>query len=108
VIPVERSPRSEAKSAPIFLGRSRKCQIVIRHSSVSKLHAVLHAPAAGPYTLTDAGSNNGTSIGDHQLTPNVPAELRPGDIVLFGTVPARVLDAAGLHETFTRLFPSSP
>jgi hypothetical protein len=103
VIPVEKSQRSPGQDNRIFVGRSSKCDIVIRHSTVSKLHAYISVSETGSYTLTDADSNNGTYAGDRLLAVHTPEPLCPNDVIIFGTVPVRVLDAESLHEALLRL-----
>jgi len=107
VIPVEKSQRSPPHDNRIFIGRSSKCDIVIRHSTVSNLHAYISVSRAGCYTITDADSGNGTYAGERLLAAHTPQLLRPNDVVIFGTVPVRVLDADGLHATLWRLLDSS-
>jgi FHA domain len=108
VMPVVKAPHRPADEAPILVGRSNRCDIVLRHSSVSKLHAVILATAPDGYTVEDAGSHNGTHVGDRILPPNTKVPIGPNDIVIFGTVPVRVLDAAGLYEALSLLAGLSP
>jgi hypothetical protein len=75
---------------------------VIRHPSISKLHAHIRALDDGSYVLTDLGSRNGTRIRDHVLAPNKPETLTPNSVVIFGTVAAHALDARTLHGALLR------
>lgn len=89
----------------ISVGRATNNDIVIRHDSVSKLHAHFHmpAPAAGDpgaperCLLTDAESSNGTFVNGVLLSPESSVELKVSDRIVFGTVSGHFLDAAALH-----------
>jgi hypothetical protein len=102
VLPIRKSSRNPYPDR-ISLGRARNCDIVLRHPSVSKLHAHIRAQQNGSYTITDLGSRNGTSIGDHALAPRQPEPLHPNNRVVFGTVAAHALDGATLHAALIRL-----
>ncbi len=85
----------------ISIGRARNCDVVLRHSSVSKLHAHVRAEA-GRWLLYDAESHNGTSVGTKRVTGEA-AELRSGDLVTFGGVTVRCVDAGELYGVLERL-----
>lgn len=51
----------------ILVGRAGSSDVLIDHPSISKLHARIRRGADGTYTITDAGSRNGTWIADRQL-----------------------------------------
>lgn len=93
-IPVVRSPdaiveirepnkparRMEATGAPIHIGRSPDCELVLRDSRVSRRHARLSA-RDGVLVLTDLGSTNGTRVNGHRVTEVV---LGAGDRIVVG------------------------
>ncbi len=87
----------------ISIGRARNCDVVLRHSSVSKLHAHVRHEADGSWLLIDSGSHNGTSVGNRGVLPESPAPLRSGDLVTFGAITVRCVDAGELHTVVTRL-----
>jgi pSer/pThr/pTyr-binding forkhead associated (FHA) protein len=49
------------------IGRSPLCQIVVRHSTVSRLHAKIERQGA-VCVLTDVGSANGTFVNGQRIT----------------------------------------
>jgi hypothetical protein len=86
----------------VSIGRARNCDVVLRFPSVSKLHAhVLRE--GGAWVVIDESSQNGTAIGRAPLAPGKATPLRSGDAVRFGSVEARVSDAADLHDTLHRM-----
>jgi hypothetical protein len=85
----------------ISVGRARNSDIVIRHASVSKLHAHFRSGDGG-LTLTDVGSHNGTKIQGTPLTPHRPEAVRPGMTLVIGAVTARVLDAKSAYDQLRR------
>jgi len=107
---VEKSPRNSWRGR-ISVGRATNNDIVIRHESVSKLHAhftpaTTEPTTGGPppsYLLTDAGSSNGTEVNDTTLTADVPAPIRNRDRVAFGLINGRFLDAATLRSELNSL-----
>jgi hypothetical protein len=84
----------------ISLGRAPNCDIVLRDASVSKLHAHLRSRGLGRprLELTDLNSSNGTQVNGRKATPNEPMVLALGDTLQFGTVQARLADAAQIFD----------
>jgi hypothetical protein len=76
-----------AAPAPLSIGSSEACQLVLPFRFVSKLHAHLR-PAGGGWLVEDAGSSNGTVIGGEKLAPGVPRTLAEGERISFGGVEA--------------------
>ena len=66
------------------LGRGSDVGINLDHSEVSRHHAVLRLDG-DQLTITDLGSTNGTMVNGEPLTARVPAPLRPGDTIQFGS-----------------------
>lgn len=87
----------------ISIGRARNCDAVIRHKSVSKLHAHLRIAPNGGVTLTDLGSRVGTFVDTERLARDVPTSVRPGAHVRFGSVAGNVFDAPALWSALGRL-----
>jgi hypothetical protein len=93
-VPVVRSPdvvievrepnqpprRVPASGAPIRIGRSPDCELVLRDTRASRRHARL-AARDGVLVLTDLGSTNGTRVNGHRITEVV---LGAGDRVAIG------------------------
>jgi hypothetical protein len=93
----------------IAVGRARNNDLILRHQSVSKLHARVHrekeagAAAAdrGRFWLTDLKSTAGTAVNGTLLAPSKPFPLTPGDEIRFGMVTCEFLDPAALHRRLT-------
>jgi hypothetical protein len=82
----------------ILVGRASNNDVVIRNDRISKLHAYFQAGTRG-WRVYDARSANGTRV-DGVLVPPGEAgtEVRSGQVVMFGTVAAQILDSAELYE----------
>ncbi len=82
----------------ITVGRARNNDLCVPDTLVSKFHAFfVRRPADGVWTLADAGSSNGTRIGDRELVAKGAAEVvRSGDRVRFGVTSFSFFDAVGL------------
>jgi hypothetical protein len=112
LVKLEKSTRNPWKYR-ISVGRAKNNDIVIRHPSVSKLHAhflISHDTPRGEapvnLRLTDVGSSNGTQINGQELAPDEIRELNPGDLINFGEIAAEFLDAGTLHGKLRMLFPN--
>ncbi len=82
----------------ISLGRARNCDLVMRDSSVSKLHAHFRVKMGGGFELVDLESQNGTRLNGVTLLAHQPHAVGAGDEVQFGAVVAKVVDAGGLYD----------
>lgn len=82
----------------ITVGRARNNDIVVPDALVSKFHAYFRQLDDGEWGLADAGSANGTKLGELELpAKGQPERVRSGDKITFGGVSAfRFLDAGGL------------
>lgn len=96
VVAIVKAPNSPY-SDRISIGRARNCDVVLRDPSISKLHAHVRMDG-GQWAMVDLGSHNGTLVRGEKLVPNEPARLKSGDLVTFGSVTVRVVDAAALHR----------
>jgi hypothetical protein len=103
ITPADRAPAMlpVRKSQPTFpsmitVGRARNNDIVVPDAVVSKLHAFFRC-VDGQWFLADAGSSNGTRVGEIVLVPKGPPEpVRSGDQISFGAQSFRFLDSAAL------------
>jgi two-component system, NtrC family, response regulator AtoC len=68
----------------VVIGRLSTCDVEIDHAQVSRKHARLHMGPA--MQVTDLGSSNGTRVAGVALTPNMPAPLNPGEVVMLGSL----------------------
>jgi hypothetical protein len=78
--PLAPPPLAPGDAGPVLIGRSRRCDFVIRDPSVSRRHALLIRGDDG-WTLYDLGSTNGTRINGWRVER---ATLRPGDELELG------------------------
>jgi len=97
LLPMVKTATAYSGIASLLVGRSRACDLWITDASMSKTHARFTLEKGLPKTLEDLGSRNGTRVGDERLVPSTPIAVRVGDIVSFGSVTARLLDALQLH-----------
>jgi hypothetical protein len=82
----------------ITVGRTRNNDVVLADPLVSKFHAYFRL-LDGAWMLADAGSVNGTRIGEVSLPPKgQPQPVRFGDRVTFGERSLSFLDAAGAWQ----------
>jgi hypothetical protein len=88
----ERNPYADR----ISVGRANTCDVVVRHPSVSKLHAHFLRSGSG-WAIRDANSKNGVSVNGVRLTAATAAPLQPDDKLTIGLVEARFVDARGLY-----------
>ena len=93
----------------IAVGRARNNDLILRHQSVSKLHARIHLKNEGgigaadrsSFWLTDMKSKAGTTINSAFLKPAEPFRLNPGDEIQLGLVTCEFLDSAALYRRLT-------
>lgn len=83
----------------LLLGRSSNNDVVIPHSSVSKLHARLRAEKDG-FWVEDAGSQNGSAIDGEPIRKPVFAVA--GDLLRFGDLNFQLVDARILMRSLSR------
>jgi predicted component of type VI protein secretion system len=105
---IEMVPVTKAEGSPyperISIGRARNCDVVLRNPSISKLHAHFRVGGA-QMQLVDSGSQNGTRVNGLVLAPGTPVNVVPGDVVRFGSVTCRLVDAATLYDVLRRAAP---
>jgi hypothetical protein len=86
----------------LSVGRARNCDVVVRHASVSKLHAHFLLPTAElgsrALQLVDRGSGNGTSVNGSRLVAETPRTVAPGDVIRFGGVRCTLLPGDRLYD----------
>jgi len=107
---IEKTERNDWKRH-ISVGRAPNNDVVIRHHSVSKLHAhIRHATYQGskpgtpvPLLLEDVGSSNGSLIGSQTLDAGVSVIIQDRTQVTFGEVICEVLAAPSLFVTLRAL-----
>jgi hypothetical protein len=110
---IEKSQRNPWKGR-ISLGRATNNDLIIRHPSISKLHAhfILESGrgvgGAAQMTLqvADAGSKNGTRKNGQALPSGELRATFSGDVLDFGDVRCELYAAAALHEQIRRRLPT--
>lgn len=90
VLLAERAVRS--KSNKLSLGRASSNDIVLRHASVSKVHAYLSL--GPPLVLTDSGSLNHTFVNGDPVGQS--QRLGDGDVIKLGAVQCVLMSPASL------------
>jgi hypothetical protein len=99
VTEVLRVAKAEGNPYPdrIAVGRARNCDVVMRHPSVSKLHA--HFRTTGKaFAVVDLNSQNGTRVNGQGLGAHQAEPVGAGDLIEFGSAAARLVDAPRLQE----------
>jgi hypothetical protein len=85
----------------ISIGRATNCDVVLRLSYVSKLHA--HVVTEGErVSLVDQGSANGTEVNGEALKPQVERAVKVGDKVKLGRLELALLDAESFYDLLKR------
>ena len=86
----------------ISVGRAKNCDVVVRDSSVSKLHAHLRPTADGNYEIVDLGSQNGTQVNGRVLPANKTERVFVGDTLRFGAIDLLLVDGPTLYHLLRR------
>jgi pSer/pThr/pTyr-binding forkhead associated (FHA) protein len=76
----------------IFVGRASTCDVILRDSSVSKMHAVFELdgdPAL--WSLRDNRSHNGTWVNSSRIGSNLRVVVSSGDLIVFGACPVYLI-----------------
>jgi hypothetical protein len=103
---VEKSDRNPWRSR-ISVGRAPNNDLILRHHSISKLHAHVHVGTlarlglshGGELLLEDAGSMNGTRVEGRRLQADQTVKVASGARLRFGDVECQLLDAAALYAS---------
>jgi hypothetical protein len=86
----------------LTVGRSRRCDYRIADGSVSGVHAYLtYDLGVGEYSVSDAGSRNGTFLNGTRLPPEVRTAVWPGAVLGFGKVVFCFLDPPTVRKLAT-------
>ncbi|MGH1340177.1 MAG: FHA domain-containing protein [Nannocystales bacterium] len=96
VFPVTKN-RNNPWPERISLGRARNCDLVLRHASVSKLHAHFFLERSKLY-FADAKSTNGCKVNDRPLDPGERIRLSCGDLLCLGMIESTLYSPAGLFR----------
>ena len=84
----------------VLVGRASNNDIVLRNDRISKLHAYFQCGQRGVWKLHDARSANGTRVDGVVVPPGeTGVEIHTGQVVMFGTVSAEVIDSGELYDS---------
>lgn len=79
----------------LVVGRGEECDIAINHSSVSRVHAEVHALGQGRYEVIDLGSSNGVRINGIELQRSL---IHARDVVELGDVILKFIPAGEFYK----------
>jgi len=105
VAPVRKRDQTNPYSWMITIGRTRSNDIVLADASISKLHGWIrqqHDGGALSFTVTDAGSRNGTHVNGRALRGQTGA-LPLGARLRLGQVEMLFVDGRLLHQALRRV-----
>lgn len=97
VVPIEKRDTSDYSYTVVTVGRARSNDIVLRHPSVSKTHAMFLIDQVGALGLEDAASKNKTHVNGEIITKRVNVET--GDSIRIGSVETVLCNALTLRNT---------
>jgi FHA domain len=80
----------------VSVGRAMNSDIVLRDSSVSKMHAWFELREDREFSIADAGSTNHTAVNGQKLIPRKLRPLFEGDVIELGNVTALICAAETL------------
>jgi len=75
------------EGAPVLVGRSHRCDVVVEHPTVSRRHLELRPAGPGEWLALDVGSLNGTWRDDRRIGRAI---VVPGDELWLGSCPIRL------------------
>jgi len=82
-------------AATLTIGRAPELNICIPHSSVSRLHAEVHALGGGRYEIIDKASANGVRVNGSLLKRGL---LEAGDSIVLGEVHLKFIGAGQIYR----------
>lgn len=80
--------KASGEGETIWLGRSRRCDLLIVDRTISKMHALITYDHEGRLVLGDGASTNGTFLDEQRLTPGRMVPLHDGAVLRFGALHA--------------------
>ncbi|KAJ4766641.1 hypothetical protein LUZ62_077016 [Rhynchospora pubera] len=77
--------REEYESMPILIGRHPDCHVTLDHPSISRFHLEIFAkPSIQKISVVDRTSVHGTWVSGNKIEPNIPVDLKEGDVLRIG------------------------
>ena len=98
-LPLRKSDRNPWEDR-VLIGRASNNDIVLRDTSVSKVHARALVEA-GAWSIADARSTNGTWVDGERLAPGRTAPLRSQTVLKLGGVSCTVLGSAEVFDALS-------
>ena len=92
------SKLTKAFPSMITIGRTSNHDVVLSDVEISKFHAFIRSHDKGGFELVDAGSSNGTWVGEMKLRKLVAQRLRFGEPLRFGRLRFHFLDAGACWD----------
>lgn len=83
LFPLGTAVHALAPGSKVTVGRDSRCDLVIDHPSVSRMHAAVHG--GPPVEVEDLGSTNGTRVDGFRLESSEPSLLERGDVITIGS-----------------------
>jgi ABC transport system ATP-binding/permease protein len=83
------------QAASIVMGRAPELDVTIPHSSVSRVHAEIHALGGGRYEIIDKASANGVRVNASLLKRGL---LEAGDFIELGEVKLKFVGAGQIYR----------
>jgi pSer/pThr/pTyr-binding forkhead associated (FHA) protein len=80
----------------LTIGRAEDATISVNHSSVSRLHAEVHALGDGRFEIVDKASSNGVRVNGAELRRGI---IEPGDTIELGDVRFKFVGAGQIFRT---------
>lgn len=74
----------------LSVGRASDNELMLNHTSVSKIHAALLMSTEGTLLVADTGSTNGTYINGRRISYGESRLIEEGDVVGFGDIEVRL------------------
>jgi hypothetical protein len=97
ILPLIKAPGSPFPDR-VSVGRAPNCDIVVRDSSVSKLHGHFREITASSAVFTDAKSANGTTLDGVKLPPGVATPMGEFSQISLGRVRLRLLSSGAVYD----------
>jgi hypothetical protein len=91
--------QAQVWSDQILIGRALNNDIILRHESVSKLHAYFKMRRDEVWLLYDAKSANGTKVNGARIRPGEGVEVQSGAILIFGHIPVEFIGSGELYDS---------
>ncbi|MEW6431075.1 MAG: FHA domain-containing protein [Myxococcota bacterium] len=86
----------------ITVGRTANNDIVLDDQSVSRFHAYLQQDERSEWTITDAGSRNGSFVSGRRLPSKTPVPLSNACVLRIGAVQLTFYSAQGFMDLLKR------